>query len=264
MTDVNSKKIQFYINHFVTDLNHGKMEDQLGDAFEAYCTDIFSASEILNSLRCDYPLENDYENFDLSIVERLISLCDIPFQQIISIEAIRNIPRLISGGSPKTDVLIIINTENDKYNIPISIKQTSRPIVSIAEFTVDQIVNGVGITDSRLICLMNKHQLDGSAINFTEEEKKDLKDRLLPYRQAFVRWVFIGESEPNESIQSPDYLIKFNIEPYTGESILVNSIDISPIEVYITNKIGGRAGFGTGLSWTYATGSKGKRIQFKG
>jgi hypothetical protein len=34
--------------------------------------------------------------------------------------------------------------------------------------------------------------------------------------------------------------------------------------VYDKNGNNKKGGFGTGLSWTYATGSKGEKIQFKG
>lgn len=259
-----SSILQHYIDKYVTTYVHGKMEDQLGDAFEAYCVDIFSSIDLIKHINGYDKIPAGYSQFDSLIVQNFIQLCNIPLSQITNIKATNYIPSLPSGGNPKTDVLITINADSTTFQFPISIKQTTKKIVSIAEFSTDQIVQGVGITNTDVIKLMKKHQQDGSAKNFTEQEKEVLKNGLSQYKVPFVRWIFTGSSVSTKDIRCPDFLIKFNIHPYSGNNIRVYSIDISTMNDYIQSKLQGKAGFGTGLSWTYATGSKGTKIQFKG
>lgn len=275
-----SPKLQQHIKDFVSTGIHGKFEDELGDAFEAYCKDIFSSIDLIDYLKSNSPMPSGYSHFDSQIVHELIQLCGIPLLQITDIQATTNIQPLPSGGSPKTDVLVTIDTDSTTHKIPISVKQTTRSRVSIAEFTVDQIVEGVGITNPNVIKLMKKHQKDGSAKNFKQQEKDMLKEGLSQYKESFVRWVFTGSSISTNNTQCPDYLIKFNVQPHNIlnvqphnilnvqphniPNISLTSVDITKMDNYIKEIIQRRAGFGTGLSWTYATGSKGEKIQFKG
>lgn len=259
-----SSILQHYIDKYVTTYAHGKMEDQLGDAFEAYCVDIFSSIDLIKHINGYGKIPAGYSQSDSLIVQNFIQLCNIPLSQITNIKATNHIPSLPSGGNPKTDVLITIDTDSNSIQFPISIKHSTRKIVSIAEFSADQIIKGVGITDTDVIRLMEKHQKDGSAKNFTKQEQVVLKNGLSQYKVPFVRWVFTGSKVPTADIRCPDFLIKFNIHPYRGQNIIIHSIDISTMDDYIQRKIQGKAGFGTGLSWTYATGSKGTKIQFKG
>ena len=95
----------------------------------------------------------------------------------------------------------------------------------------------------------------------------------------FVRWVVTGSKDINSnSIQVPKIIVifklshptdKYNINVGNGDYELKSFIVLSSEEyidhIMLTDKGKPKSGgFGTGLSWTYATGSKGKKIQFKG
>ena len=87
-----------------------------------------------------------------------------------------------------------------------------------------------------------------------------------PYARSFVRWVLTGTPIPSDDLRFPQIIVKFQMSKY--DEIL--DIAVYDMEEYVNSVMLDRygnvksGGFGTGLGWTYATGSKGKKIQFKG
>ena len=255
----------------IANLSHGAKEDKLGDVFEDYVVKILTSSPLLKKAVTNQLNLNDTDEYIFHLIYEKIKfflserehINAIP--EILSINASRDIEHRITGGNPKTDVIADITTQK-KFPFPISIKHTTAEKVAMAEFDVQTIVDEVGISDDRLIKLLEKHQNDASAKNFSREEKEDLKSRLGSYREKFVRWVITGTPVRSTDLRFPELLLKFRLN---------KDDDILKIECFTTDeyvktliydKHGNvkKGGFGTGLSWTYATGSKGKKIQFKG
>lgn len=163
--------------------------------------------------------------------------------------------------------------------LPISCKQSTVPKVALAEFDVDTICREMKITDSRLKALLLKHQVDCSAKNFTTSEKNELVTLMRPIAKDFVRWVLTGSPStvPND-VCIPTSIIKFKLKkPLDRYNINIDGGDFDYISfemltieecidgiMYKSNRTIKPGGFGTGLSWTYATGSKGQKMQFKG
>ena len=170
------------------------------------------------------------------------------------------------GGNPKTDIIIDVFVDSKIEQKTISVKQTTAPKVAMAEFDVDTIVKEIGIKDDKLKYYLLKHQTDASAKNFTNEEKEDLTRRLKPYLEKFIRWVVSGTPEPKSDLRYPLAIIRFKL----NKQIQIEDIHCDTIDQYVNSIIYNskgnpkKGGFGTGLGWTYATGSKGKKIQFKG
>lgn len=261
-----SEKLKLYIKKNVIDEKKGKIGDKLGDAFEEYCENLFSSIELLNCYNGTSCLTEEYNMFDFYIFQILLNLTSVFPNQINNINATREIPTLSTGGNPKTDLLITVNEGDDEKKVPVSIKQTTSDKVSIAEFSVDTIINEVGIENPDVISLMKKHQTDSSAKKFSDQEKSTLKTELNVYRENLVRWALTGSKEKTGDIRNPDYLIRFNLYKYTKDTIsdiCVKSVEIFSMDDYVNKTLQSKAGFGTGLQWTYATGSKGNKIQFK-
>ena len=98
-------------------------------------------------------------------------------------------------------------------------------------------------------------------------------------RQHFREYDFIWASPPcpthsvlqmtryySNDLRYPDLLIKFSITK-SNQILNINCYTIDEYVDYLTiDRYGNpkKGGFGTGLGWTYATGSKGEKIQFKG
>lgn len=268
-----------YEKYKIKDLQFGEINDKLGDVYEQFCVEILKSKDILDSIKSNSNTAS--LSLEESIMISILNKSDITdYSTIKTIEADTNIPSLKSGGNPKTDIHATVSFRNgENKTITISCKQSTVTNVALAEFDIDTICEGVGINVQELKGLMLKHQVDASAKNFTKAEKDRLKELLKPKAREFVRWVVTGSKDQNaNSVQIPKIVIKFKLSPPQDKNrinILNGDYDFMSFEVITTeeyidlimcNSNGSprKAGFGTGLSWTYATGSKGKKIQFKG
>lgn len=254
---------ELYSKYDIPNLRFGIKTDKLGDVYEDFVVEIFRDLPTTISLLKTQSLEKE-------IIKEFFRKTRINIQEVTSIKATTKcIPRRKSGGSSKTDVIVYLELKNrKKIDVPISVKQTSAPKVAFAEFSVDTICEEVGITDPIVKKLMEKHQRDASATNFTSQEKKELKLRLEPYVERLLRWIItMSPTKNTPSNAYPKWVLKFNLTKETSEVIDWHFYSIEEYIDYIRlNKKGNpkSGGFGTGLSWTYATGSKGTKIQFKG
>ncbi len=268
---------RLYEEFNIANLAFGIVHDKLGDAYEKYCVEILENVEFLNAAKSDATL-NDQE---YAIFLDLLRINGISyFENINYIKASDPIPLRTSHGLSKTDVIMkVFYFDGSSTRFPISCKQSTVPKVAFAEFDAGTICREIGIPDGRLKELIEKHQRDASAINFTADEKRELTDLLRPIARNFVRWVITGSPiEKPDDVCIPISIIKFDLrKPKNRYDIHVENGDfefksykVYTIDEYIDtimlNKNGNikPGGFGTGLSWTYATGSKGRKIQFKG
>ncbi len=249
----------------IANLPHGKKEDKRGDAFEDYTVSIISSSDLLKKAKSNsLDLSNSDDLAFFSIYERIKERCS----NIISIKATREVEHRVTGGNPKTDIIIDIFTSSDTYSLPISVKQTAAEKVSMAEFDVNTIATEMELSDDVLISLLEKHQRDASAKYFSLDEKKDLLNRLSPIKVDFVRWVITGTKNisHNNDLRYPDLILKYQLDK-TDHIVSINCFtpdEYIDLVMFTKNRKPRRGGFGTGLSWTYATRTKGKKIQFKG
>ena len=260
-----TKRLQeLFKKYGISKLVHGAKEDKMGDAIEDYCVSILNSAEILDK----YKNNNiNTDNTDEFIFFYTMSKIPINKKKIKKIIATRDIEHRFTGGNPKTDMIVEIHcTDSDVVQIPISIKSSTVPKVAMAEFDVDTIVRELGIKEDELKELLLKHQTECSAKNFTPQQKERLYTLMLPYAKKFVRWVLSGSPVETDDLRYPVLMIKFALT----KSDEITDINIYTIEEYVESVMYDKnhnlkkGGFGTGLGWTYATGSKGRKIQFKG
>lgn len=248
----------------VARLGHGAREDKLGDAFEDYTVQILSSNHLLKKAQSN---QLDLRNTDEYIFNKVYKRMLEYSSRIIKLDATRDIEHRFTGGNPKTDVIVDMETrDGSKISLPISVKQTTATKVAMAEFDVNTIVREINIRDSRLITLLEKHQRDASAKNFTDAERQELFDRLEPYRRDFVRWVITGTPRPSRDLRFPELILKFQLDKADNILDIACFTPNEYVDSLIYDRYGNvkKGGFGTGLGWTYATGSKGQKIQFKG
>ncbi|SFB38565.1 MspI family type II restriction endonuclease [Clostridium frigidicarnis] len=255
-----------YKKYNIKALHYGEIGDKLGDAYESFVVNVFSDKKYLSMF--DKLDENKLDEF---IFKSIIIKEKIEVSEIMKIEATNKIPKRDNGGNAKTDVWVKIYTmKGQVINIPISVKQTTVPKVAMAEYDVDTILNETGIKNFEVERLMKKHQCDASAINFSKEEKEILTRELEKdnNKDKLLRWILTMSPEKKyNDIRVPRYLIKFQLKRETLDVIETGVYDIDEYIHHITTDRRGKpakGGFGTGLAWTYATGSKGRKIQFKG
>lgn len=263
-----------YAAYQIETLPFGIIHDKLGDVYEEYCVRVLSDNEILRNLQERKPVDG----LDIAVFKELLGTYGINnYYEIKNISATTQIPHRETHGLSKTDVIMTIQYSNGvEERKAISCKQSSVAKVAFAEFDVDTICREVGISDERLKALLLKHQTDASAKYMSSDEKQELRESMAPIARRFVRWVITGSPDENPTkLVYPTSIIKFNVKKPVGRNIDVRNGDFSllsfkgySIEDYldtIMTKNGKikSGGFGTGLSWTYATGSKGVKIQFK-
>ena len=245
----------FYIAHNIRFLKvgTGKFYDKLGDVYEDYIAAVFEASRCARYnkiLRGEVPIGSMDEEVAFQILNKAGVSC------IESVE-IRGVPKRESGGEPKTDVWAVING-ND--HVKMSIKQSKASNVTVAEFDVQTIAEEVGIEDHRLLSLLEKFQTDASAKYFTFEEKIRLGKLLAPHLRPFLNWVLSGcREDTSDNPQHANLMVMFKTN-HAGTLVGLGVETLSECFEHLTSR---SAGYGTGLSWTYATGTKGKKIQFK-
>ncbi len=267
---------ELYTKYKISSLSFGTIHDKLGDLYEEYCLSVLTDSSNLNAAK----LNTNLDSLEYKVFKAILGVYRINnFSNIEKIEATNKIPHRYTHGLSKTDVVMtIFYKDHTQKSYAISCKQTTAPKMAFAEFDVDTICKEVGIKNEKLKALMLKHQTDKSAKKFSSAEKQELKELLRPIAREFVRWVITGTTDKNPSqLTFPTSILKFklqkpkdryNINLFNGDFSLL-SFDVVTTEDYIdhimltkngTIKSGG---FGTGLSWTYATGSGGYKIQFK-
>jgi len=267
---------RLYQKYDIANLAYGKVHDKLGDVYEEYCILIFTDKGFLSAFQKNEAIDSvEYEIFKQLLtkgrIENVLNIKEISATNIV--------PHRKTHGNAKTDVIAKI-TYNDgtEIQLPISSKQSYAQKVAVAEFDIDTICDEAGIDNARIRELMRKFQVAKSAKGLTAAEKTELKTLLQPYARNLVRWAITGSADKNpDSVVFPKILVKFkiskpkdrfNIKVDNGE-LHYQSYSIYDIEEYIDltmyDKKGSikPGGFATGLAWTYASGSGGKKIQFK-
>lgn len=267
---------KLYQKYNIDKLSYGKVHDKLGDVYEEFCIHVLTNKDFLSAFQNSEKIDS----VEFDIFQDLLKKAKIKnISNIKEITATRDVPHRQTHGNAKTDIIAtIIYNDGSIIKLPISSKQSYAHKVAVAEFDVDTICNEVGINDERVKELMRKFQEAKSAKGLKSSEQIELKDLLKPYARNMVRWAITGSPEMvTSNVVFPKFLIKFkiskpkdknNINVYNGDLHYV-SYSIYTIEEYIdlimhykNGKIR-KGGFETGLSWTYATGSGGYKIQFK-
>jgi len=231
--------------------SQGKLSDLLGDVFEELTQLIF-----LDPFHwANYNSKINSNTLEQSIFNKTLSHYDVEY-----IESIHknDIPKRDNGSEPKTDCSFRVN---NKFNINLSIKQSTRDQVSAAEFSVGTMKQELEIEDPELIQLLEKHQRVGSGKDFSEKEKTSLRQKMSNIKEPFIRWVLSGSAAKVSDIRYANHILTYGLRKENKNVLFFATHPLQhAIEKVLSSE---KRGYGTGLSWTYATGSKGKKVQFK-
>lgn len=178
--------------------------------------------------------------------------------QVVGINATNEIPKLPTGGQPKTDVLVSVDTYEGEFVFTYSCKKTNKDWVSAHEYTAEQFIDTLQIKEESLASAIIEFQSCGSIERMQKSSIETMGRRMAAYNDLLNRWVLGGNGgsgDPNT--QWAKYLVTYN--DATSE-IAINSIDeyIDDVE-----KRGYSGNFGTMFKWTYPSGGLGKKIQLK-
>jgi hypothetical protein len=222
----------------VNDTRSGRQRSNRGTNYENELAEVFTKwpNNHQATLNLEKYLENNLE-IKKNIIERM--------------EATTNVPRLPSGGSPKTDIILTVFYKNkNQKKINISCKKTTAKSVSYHEYSANDFIKVLEITEKKLKELLIKHQNDGSANSFTNEERQYFKITIQKYKYRLWEWVILGKHGSEDVGHLVDIIIT-NDKVYTFVEFVS----------YLETKTNG---FNTGLNWTYQSRGKGRTIQLKG
>jgi len=186
---------------------------------------------------------------------------------IKSINATSAIPKLQSGGYPKTDVSFDVTfADGTTQTRNITIKKTEKSSVSVHEGDVADLISALGLPqESPLALALCAFQKYGSRKGIEESFEAHcvgvLDSELSKYNAAIVEFAIFGVNSPRitqEHIQIADCVLFVN-----------NSVDkcFWLREEYVQHYLATyatRGQFGTPFQWTYPSKKRGKSFQLKG
>lgn len=180
---------------------------------------------------------------------------------ILNVNATRKIPKLPSGGNPKTDIYFHVETSKTEKDFTISCKKTNSNWVSVHEYSYEDFVNALEIKDIQLVRALECFQKTGGKKKMKNEypaEYEYLDKNMSHYNNNLAKWVYGGHGgNISNTIQLANYLISYNPQK-SGCSFQVYNIDD-----YV-EKITYNEHFGTPFRWTYPSKRLGEKIQLKG
>jgi len=239
-----------YKKYDIINLKPGKKYDSLGDLYEEYYETVLTDKKRFDVFNSGISTNEPEQIFFNKVMN---------FHNIQKVQTVVRlvVPKTKQGGEPKTDVALLINSW---LKVKATIKATSAKNVTVAEYSADAIIESLDIKDEETIRLLHKHQRDTCAKNFTSQEKVLLKERLFDIKKNMVRWALTGSPSANsQDIRVADFSCCFKLD----KNNKLKNYSLFTTEDCVNIIASRTAGFGTGLSWTYATNSKGERIQFK-
>lgn len=236
---------------------HGVREAVAGTDFEARLSGILNSAENLAVWQGDeLQIGREYHVF-----AQILTCWGCPRAGVASIEATTNIPKLPSGGLPKTDVLAIAHlVDGSELRFTASLKKSTGNYVSAHQYTAQAFCEALGVQDESLRHHLALFQEVGSERDANAEEPgftTAFTAELQPYVQRLCEWVVSGTHGAFASPeQIADYVIAFDNESMT--------LEVCTAAAYIERMLRESSGqFGTPFRWTYASRRKGKDIQLK-
>lgn len=238
-------------------LSSGKAHAILGLHFEEKIADAINNRQNFEKWNGDDPLAVGYlYNLFSGLVEKF----DLNPNSVRKLTATTKIPKLESGGSPKTDVLIVAYfVDGSRKNYTISCKRSNAKSVSMHEYTADDFASVLNPSDMELREYLLEFQKAGGITELGKQKAEELEEILSQYNEKLTRWVLAGEGgEGDPDTQWAQYIMLLDDES--------GAVSIYTINEYIIHleEQGAKGQLGTYFAWTYPSSGKGKRIQLKG
>lgn len=234
-----------------------------GNVYEEVIATILSNKSNLNKIKYNSNTEDGLHYKVFKTIINAIWKEDVSnVKEIKATNDKHKIGYLSNGGNPKTDILTTFMLDDGSAkHITISSKRTSNNMVSGHEFSADAISDVLNKDDDELRELLNEFQKCSNVKNMNPTHVTHLKSLLNKYNRRLVYWVIGGYYSPflvNEEKQCAQYILLFD----NNENGDVHIHSTSDYCEYLLNKERPKT-FGTPLSWTFQSKSKGKKIQLK-
>lgn len=255
--DIISQRKLFHLieSAALSDTEQGSRKDREGKSFEKTLVSIINNPQNFIKWKED---DDTIVGLHYDIFSYIVCNLNID-KQIISIEATAEIPKLPTGGMPKTDVLIKTMQSDGTYaNYTLSCKRSSAKSVSVHQYTADAFADVLDPNNNQLRQSLQLFQDHPSLSEYGENNAQLLTTLLAPYNKALTMWVLGGQGGAGDpTTQWADYIIM--LDNNTSRIKMYSTSNYC--DHLISNVSNGH--FGTVFSWTYASKQRGKSIQLK-
>lgn len=244
-------------------ISQGYRSNLLGSNSEKDIATLLNDSKNL-TLWNDFALANiqikssTYSQFKI-IMEKLNLVEGV--DQLVSVEATTEIPKLMNGGNPKTDVLVNIKTTSDSIGTTMSIKNSKSKVVTIHEGDIYDLIQALNLqNDSPLAIGLSHFQEVGSVKALKEKYPESfdiLNHQLYLFNQDLVGFFIFGERSP--LITNDIQIANMIVYTHKFEVFYADEYKILYLENFKE-----KGQLGTPFKWTYPSKKRGRKIQIKG
>lgn len=215
-------------------------------------------------------LWNDYDQLRHTVKSSTFNIYKIILEKfglikgadsLLSVAATDNIPLLANRGNPKTDVFVKMETNNKIITKRISIKNTSKKVVTVHEGDASDLIYALNLGEKdKLSQALLDFESVGSKKNLSlqfPDSNDILEKELHKYNKKLVKFFIFGENSPliTDDMQIADTIIFTNKFEIWNKKSYIN---------YYLNEYSDRGQFGTPFKWTYPSKRRGQKIQLKG
>lgn len=232
-------------------LAYGSGVAKIGNHFEVKIANIMSNEQNFQKWK---NLNKNTDGYFYPLFQMIIDKFGLDASKVESISATTDIPKLATGGNPKTDVAINVVVDGCEKTYTISCKNTKRTRVSGHEYSPERYSLVLAPTDEELKRLLIAFRDAGGirAYQYTDELTKKME----LYGDKLAKWVIAGEGDPNAQapeIQIAQYILSYNS---VDETYSMHDVDEY---IELCREDDGSAHFGTLFGWT----RKKQNIQLK-
>ena len=242
----------------LSDLEVGAVKDIQGKQFEIRIASILSSADNIHKWKTNDPTAVGYH---YSMFETIVNALGLVNSRVTSISARTGSEeqlRLPSGGNPKTDILITVESNGETEYYSLSCKRSSEATVAVHQYNADTFSRVLNPSDENLNKWLHEFQKHGSMKHMGADACIELEKALKPYVRKLVLWVLGGiGGDGDPKIHWATHLLTYS---NTASEISIHSID-EYCNVLLSAGINGT--FGTPFSWTYPSKRRGKDIKLK-
>lgn len=241
--------------------NTGSFYAVKGNAFEKSVVVELNRQDLLEELLKNSTTSSNIFN---TIVLQICNVNKIKPNSLISINAKDNITKLKLGGNAKTDVLVKLVTRSKIITETISIKTTTRNLVSCHEYKASDFIRVLKIDGTKLADYFNLFQKQGSYDKFEASLPEgysgtDFESLLSPYILTLSQWALKGQHDQINLIKGENQISNYLLINQNGKYRFVD-YDSYIQELFKLHK---NKKYGVPFSWTYPSKKRGERIQLK-
>lgn len=256
-------------------MNPGAASNFQGKNFEDEIATILEAKANIDYWNGDdLATGNSYDIFEKILVKFGLNRHK---HHIESIEAKtgKEIPKLPSGGTAKTDILVELTTCSDspateKRTYTISVKYHKGNWVTAHEYNAQSFIDTLHIKEESVKNALLHFQQKGGITYLNEEDKNAFKTDFQKYKKALCEWVIGGKNgDGDPKTQWANYVLTGNKNCQTGYDIEISTLDeyVNALIVLEQRKLEQgkktKGQLNTPFQWTYPAKSKGSTIQLK-